>query len=224
VKSDRPRAPYQSVHSSVVFGNVNQTMNGRPRWLLIALVVIAILAVIILILVSLFYDDHNRKTTSSATIRPNQDIRMQEVWASSSENVHKELRDRQWAATDFPVTQPFLRSVEVAAGPPGVKKVQLIVYDPQMQEVASCENPINADWRVKCIFDDPIDIHFYLGQHLYLLVKNIVRQPIRTYLTKNDRDRSVTSYLSCGQPKLIECPNPHPQDLDVLIFGRATRN
>jgi hypothetical protein len=147
---------------------------------------------------------------------PPPEIRMHEVWASSAENTWHRVRTGRWVMTDFPVTQPYLRSVEVAAA--DVDEVQLIVYDEHGQEIAAGEAPI-VDYRAKYIFEKPVDIHDYIGKRLFLQARNISRTPMRVYFTKNDRDRSVTSYLWCPAPKATDCPNPRAEDLSVLIIG-----
>ena len=155
-------------------------------------------------------------STTSPPAGPPADIRMHEVWASSAENTWHRFSLGQWAMTDFPVTQPYLRSVEVAVA--DVPEVQLIVYDEHHQELAAGEAPV-VDYRAKYIFEKPVDIHDYVGKHLFLQVRNISSTRMRVYFTKFDRDRSVTSYLWCRAPRATNCPNPEPQDLSALIIG-----
>lgn len=159
-----------------------------------------------------------------SAIEPSMDIRMHEVWASSAENVARLLKQGEWAMTDFPATAPYLRSVEVAVGPSAepndIDRVLLIVYDEHQQEIASGEADIQG-YRAKFVFEKPVDIHDYLGKRLFLQVRNIYTNSRRVYLTNYDKDRSVTSYISCGAPKAVSCPNPQAQDLSTLVVGRS---
>jgi hypothetical protein len=152
---------------------------------------------------------------------PGPDVRIHEVWASSAENVTHFLDERgDWAMTDFKVTVPYLRSTEMAAGPNG-SKVLLSVKDEHDQEIAQGE-AIITDYRAKVVFDSAVDVTDYVDRRLHFELKNIYGGRVYVYLTKNDRDRTVTSYLSCPSRPAVSCPNPKAQDLSVLIVGRAT--
>ncbi len=217
-RSDRS----QSVNNSIVAGNVVQIKNYKSGVLATLVMIAAVLVVVFTIGSS---PDAGRRAETSPSAAPSskesKESKEFELWSSSSENVHRTLKDRGWVAGDFPVSQPYLRSVEVAAGPPGVGKAQLIVYDELGKEVIGCDRGIDDTWRIKCVFDQPIDVRRYVGRHLYLLVKRVTPyQPIRVYLSRYDVNPNVRSYVPCGSRKLIQqCPNSRSQDLNMLIYG-----
>ena len=220
----RRRRDYQSVNNSTVMGNVIQTIS--PRFApLVAILASAIVVSAIIPIVRSSPEREGDVTASPTVTTSSKESKTFEQWSSSSENYHHTLKDREWVAADFPVTQPYIRSIEVAAGPPEVEKVQLILYDEQQRELRGCEQPI-GDWRVKCTFDQPVDVRRHIGRHLYILVKRITpKESVRVYLSKYDTNPDVRSYVSCGPGKKIwECPNPRPQDLNMLIYGWARQD
>jgi hypothetical protein len=178
-------------------------------------------------------DPTARVTPSVAN--PTGDVRMHELWASSAENLSLTLVRRtpsqtrtgnppSWAMTDFTVTQPYLRSIEVAAAADRPGRLQLLVYNEHSEEVASGEADIDMTTsRAKVTFEKSRDISPYLGKRLFLMARNIFTQPVRVYFSKSDLDRSVTSYVDCGAhvTSYTACPNPYPRDLSTLVVGRA---
>jgi hypothetical protein len=159
--------------------------------------------------------------TSAAPIAPSSDdtdIYLHEIMPSSTENLSVRLGKGDWAMTQFRVTQPYLRSVEVAAGSNG-EKILLSVYDEHMREIASGE-PVIDGYRAKRTFEHPKDVSDYMGSRLYLRATNLYGGPIRVYFTKYDADGGIESYLSCPRPRPLDCLNPEPQDLNALVVGR----
>jgi hypothetical protein len=122
--------------------------------------------------------------------------------------------------TDFPVKQPYLRSVEVAAAPENARIV-LNVYDANQNLVASGEAPI-VNWRAKVLFDPSRDVARFVDSRLYLSADNIFGQEVRVYFTKGDEAPGFTSYLPCTRRPRLDCPNPYDRDLMVLIMGRRS--
>jgi hypothetical protein len=149
---------------------------------------------------------------------PSKDIYMHEIMSSSTENIRSPLGKRDWAMTDFRVTQPYLRSIEVAAGPNGAR-IGLGVYDEHMQEVVSGETTVTR-YRAKFTFEQPKDISKYAGSRLYLRATNIYGNELRVYFTNHDVDSGITSYLRCPNPRPLDCVNPRVQDLNALVVGR----
>ncbi len=110
--------------------------------------------------------------------------------------------------------------MEMAAGPNG-GKVLLSVKDEHDQEIAQGEAVIEG-YRAKVVFDKAVDLTDYVGRRLHFELRNIYGERVYVYLTDHDRDRRVTSYLSCAMRPATSCPNPEAQDLSVLIVGRRT--
>jgi hypothetical protein len=192
---------------------------------LVKAVLASLLVVVVGLLVNPFYASGKQSnpepppSSESSSSRPVGDVRMHEIWASSAENVARTLPKGSWAATDFQVRQPYLRSVEVAAGADGLGKLQLTVYDEHQQELASGEAVVE-NWRAKYTFEMPIDISAHLGKRLFLVARNIWPEPVRVYFTRNDRSPDTSSYVSCGQERVIQCPNPQARDLSAIVVGR----
>ncbi|WP_433788742.1 hypothetical protein [Actinoplanes sp. CA-252034] len=157
--------------------------------------------------------------SSPAPSSPTGDVRMHEIWPSSAQNDPHTMEEGGWAATDFPVQAPYIRSVEVAAGSEGNGKVQLSVYDEHQQELASGEAEVR-DWRAKYTFEKPVDVRAHLGKRLFLVVRNLWPEKVRVYFTEFDADPSVTSYLPCANKRLAQCPNPQARDLSAMVVGR----
>jgi hypothetical protein len=158
-------------------------------------------------------------STSAAPVAdPHRDQYEHEIWPSSLDNQPVDLPARGWAMTDFRVTLPYLRSIEVAAGPDG-KKVLVGVYHAHGDEIASGEAVISG-FRAKVIFERVKDVSAEVGGRLYLRIDNLYPGPARVYFTRNDVDAGITSYLPCGRPA-VQCPNPAGRDLVALIVGRA---
>ncbi|WP_127503968.1 hypothetical protein [Actinoplanes solisilvae] len=149
---------------------------------------------------------------------PAADVYMHEIMSSSLENTTVRLGPGGWAMTEFRVTRPYLRSIEVAAGSNG-EKILLIVYDENAQEIASGE-PIISGYRAKHIFRQPKDISAYVGSRLYLMAANLPEREARVYFTKHDADPGINSYLRCPRPRPLDCLNPRKQDLNALVVGR----
>jgi hypothetical protein len=148
------------------------------------------------------------------------DIHEHEIWPSSQENISVPLTKKgDWVMTDFRVSLPYLRSVEVAAGAEG-SRILLSVYDAHMQEIKAGEKVISG-YRGKVIFDPVVDVSSYVGERLYLKVTKIYDDPIHVYFSRNDADPGITSYRRCGG-KPLECPNDAAHDLSVLIIGRKS--
>ncbi|MDG4821754.1 hypothetical protein O7635_07800 [Asanoa sp. WMMD1127] len=154
-----------------------------------------------------------------ATDFPKGDQRMHEIWASSAENVAFPMGKGDWVATDFEVNQAYIRSVEVAAGADGPGKLQLAIYDLHQQELASGEAAV-VDWRAKYTFERPVDVRAHLGKRLLLVARNVWPVAVRTYFTKNDRVPAATSYRSCGNNRIIDCPSREAGDLSAIVVGR----
>lgn len=126
--------------------------------------------------------------------------------------------------TSFPVTTPYLRSIEVGATVDGDTigartEFLLRVLDEHGVEIAQGEASA-IDWRVKYTFARPADVEAYNGRHLYLQVTNLSDRQARAYFTSEDRSPEVTSYLPCGREIPTLCPNPTAQDLSSLVVGR----
>lgn len=160
-------------------------------------------------------------------VAPGTDIAMHLVWPSSQANVRHAVPEREWVMTNFKVTLPYVRSVEVAAmydadvvsSGAATDNVLLRVLDEHGTEIAQGEAPI-VNYRAKVTFLHAVDVRDYLDQHLYLQVLNISGGPIRVYMSNHDMNRSVTSYVSCGVDPPVRCPNPIAQDLSALVSGR----
>jgi hypothetical protein len=144
---------------------------------------------------------------------------MHEIWASSAENDAHPLGTGDWAATEFIVQAPHIRSVEVAAGADGSGRVQLSVYDEHQQELASGEADI-VDWRAKYTFEKVVDVSDHLGKRLFLVVRNVWPERVRVYFTEHDADPRITTYLPCANKLVAQCPNPQARDLSAIVVGR----
>jgi hypothetical protein len=222
--------PVQSVSHSVVFGNITQNFSkSAGRFVAGALLlVVAMVAAVLVIVIS------PRATAARAQAQSPQqvvapptvpaaaeDIQMHNVWASSSDNTWLPLAHGAWVMTDFAVTLPYIRSVEVAAASSAPVTLQLRILDDKGNEIDSGEAPIN-DYRVKYVFAGAVDVHKYLGKRLYLQLVNITDFAVRAYLTRNDRDPTSTVAMSCGRGMFASCPPNLPGDLDALVVGRKT--
>lgn len=151
-------------------------------------------------------------------IGPPPDVRMHEVWEEGA-NVHTHtLGPEQWAMTEFPVTQPYLRSIEVQVS--AAEKVRLVALrrtGPDTWQLVGGDNPTVIDGRAKVIFKQPIDIRADLGGQLYLQALNIERHQIRIFFATRNVAPRVRSYLWCDGPA-ITCIH-RGEDLNAIVYG-----
>jgi hypothetical protein len=131
-------------------------------------VVVALLLAGIAVGLGILYSGKSRTTIDKADTPPAVpiDVRMHEIWPSSSENMAVRLEYKQWIATDFLVSQPYLRSVEVAAAKSSGGLVLLQVYDSDNNEIVGQEIAV-SEYRAKVVFDAPVSVRKYLGRRLF---------------------------------------------------------
>lgn len=227
-QNDAPGHIMQSVSHTTArsiyqIGSVNGSIRiNHPAWA----VVVVICALGTLVIIAFMVTLNSQVPMPSASPPPDADIAMLDIWPSSQANISVDISKQEWAMTDFPVTLPYIRSIEVAAAPAGWggsshgKNVLLRILDAHGKEIDSGEAPI-IDYRVKYVFSHPVDVRPYLGQHLYLQMMNITDEKIRTFFSLDDRDPSITSYVPCAAANPVLCPNPFARDLGARVVGRT---
>ena len=72
-------------------------------------------------------------------------------------------------------------------------------------------------YRAKTVFEYPLDVGRYRGQHLFLELRNITRQPVTVYLTQTDADPAVSAAKPCGRTL---CATAVGLDLSAMVIGR----
>jgi hypothetical protein len=150
------------------------------------------------------------------------DVHEHEVWEEGGNAHFHRVARNQWAMTDFLVTQPYIRSVEVNVA--GVDKVRLAVIrqvGPDAWQPVAYDEPSIEDQRAKIIFKDPLDVRADLHKRLFLQVFNVAQGSMHVYFTTHNVNRSVKSYLWCPRPAAT-CVH-RGEDLNALIVGWSRR-
>jgi hypothetical protein len=150
---------------------------------------------------------------------PPTDVVMHEVWRGGAEAHPHGVTQGQWAMTQFRVTEPFLRSVEVNVGGPST--VRLVVYrhtgSNQWTQVVARTVPVQQDGHTKAVFAPAIAVD--VGETLYLQVLNVEQEPLAVYFSDRDDAPSTSSYLWCQGPAAT-CVHPG-HDMNAIVYGWA---
>jgi hypothetical protein len=200
-------------------GDATKVANHRPRRIMAAVIGIPALVLGILgIALNPTDDPHPESDPVPGYLGPPADTHEHEIREEGANvHFHRVARDR-WAMTDFIVTLPYVRSIEVNVT--GVDKVRLSLIrrtGPDVwQPIAWDEPPVEAG-RAKTIFMEPIDVRADIGKKLFLQVFNVSQGEIRVYFTTQNINKNVQSYLGCNG--LAASSLHRGEDLNALVIG-----
>lgn len=146
------------------------------------------------------------------------DVRVHEVWEEGGNAHFHRVAQERWAMTDFVVTEPYVRSMEVNVT--GVDKVRLALIrrtGPDEWQPVVYDEPSVEEGRAKVIFKNPVDVRSDMGKRLFLQVFNVADRNMRVYFTTHNVNRSVQGYLWCDR-KTASCVH-RGEDLNAMVVG-----